>query len=91
MRRREFIALLGAAPIVLALATRAQQSAPMRRVVVLDNLATDAQRTRIDEFSQALKKAGWVVGRNLRLDYRSAAGNVDDPSQIRSGIRRALS
>jgi len=28
--------------------------------------------------SSPLNKAGWVVGRNLRLEYRSAVGNVDD-------------
>jgi ABC-type uncharacterized transport system substrate-binding protein len=78
MKRREFITLLGSAPIVWPLATRAQHSAPMRQVGVLENLAANAQRTRIDAFSQALETAGWVVGRNMRLEYRSAAGNVDD-------------
>jgi putative tryptophan/tyrosine transport system substrate-binding protein len=78
MKRREFITLLGSAPIVWPLATRAQHSAPLRQVGVLENLAANAQRTRIDAFSQALETAGWVVGRNMRLEYRSAAGNVDD-------------
>jgi putative tryptophan/tyrosine transport system substrate-binding protein len=79
MKRREFIGLLGGATIAWPLATRAQKPERMRHVCVLENLAPDAQRPpRIDAFVQGLQQSGWVVGRNLRLDYRSAAGNLDD-------------
>ncbi|WP_168193416.1 ABC transporter substrate-binding protein [Bradyrhizobium sp. NAS96.2] len=51
----------------------------MRRIGVLENLASDEQRPpRIGAFVQGLQQSGWVVGRDLRLDDRSAAGNPDD-------------
>lgn len=79
MKRRKFIALLGGAMLAWPLDTHAQQPNGMRRVGVLENLPANAQgSTRIDAFVQALKQSGWVAGRNLRIEYRSAASNVDD-------------
>ncbi|OKO75218.1 hypothetical protein AC628_20650 [Bradyrhizobium sp. NAS96.2] len=79
MKRREFIRLLGGVTIIWPLATRAQNTERMRRIGVLENLASDEQRPpRIGAFVQGLQQSGWVVGRDLRLDDRSAAGNPDD-------------
>jgi putative tryptophan/tyrosine transport system substrate-binding protein len=71
MRRREFIALLGGAA-VLPLLARAQQPERMRRIGVLMNLSADdpEAQTRIAAFMQGLQEAGWVLGTNLRVDFR---------------------
>jgi putative tryptophan/tyrosine transport system substrate-binding protein len=78
-RRREFISLLGAAAAAWPLATRAQQPERMRRIGALMNLAADdvELQQRLAAFLQGLQEAGWEVGRNVRIDIRSAAGDIE--------------
>jgi putative tryptophan/tyrosine transport system substrate-binding protein len=78
MRRREFITTLGGA-VSWPFAAWAQQPAGTRRVGVLINLSEndlEAQRL-ITAFRERLAQLGWVDGRNLRIDYRWASGDVD--------------
>ena len=35
-------------------------------------------QARFAAFAQGLQQLGWTDGRNVRIDIRSAAGNVDD-------------
>src|SRR5262245_14675266 len=66
MRRREFIALLGAAT-AWPLAGQAQQRERMRRVGVFMNLPADDSRAqaRVGSFHQGLQQLGWVIDRNV--------------------------
>jgi putative ABC transport system substrate-binding protein len=78
MNRRDMIALLGGAaawPVV----ARAQQANRMRRIGVLmgfDDSDVDA-KAQLSAFTGALPGLGWIDGRNLRVDVRWAAGNID--------------
>jgi putative tryptophan/tyrosine transport system substrate-binding protein len=74
--RRGFIAALAGAA-AWPLAGRAQQSERIRRVyVVLVWSENDPFAQRIvTAFAQALGRFGWVEGKNIRIDYRFAAGN----------------
>jgi putative tryptophan/tyrosine transport system substrate-binding protein len=78
MKRREFITLLGSAAAVWPVAARAQQER-MRRIGVLTNLASDDSEAqgRVGAFLQGLQEFGWTIGRNVRIDYRWGAGDVD--------------
>jgi putative tryptophan/tyrosine transport system substrate-binding protein len=78
MRRREFISLLGGAT-AWPLAARAQQDGRMRRVGVLMHLAADDPegQARIAAFTQGLQELRWTIGRNVRIDYRWAAGDAE--------------
>ena len=78
IKRREFIAGLGGAA-VWPLAARAQQSERMRRVGVLMSFheADPEGKARLSGFTQGLAELGWTDGRNVRMDVRWAAGNVD--------------
>jgi putative tryptophan/tyrosine transport system substrate-binding protein len=71
MMRREFIAL-GCGVAAWPLAALAQQINRVRRVGVLMNLsAGDPEaETRIAALMQGLQEVGWVLGRNLRVDFR---------------------
>jgi len=79
MKRREFMTLLGGAAAGWPLTARAQQVERMRRIGVLMTLAADDPegQARLTAFAQGLQELGWSVGRNVRIDYRWAAGQVD--------------
>ena len=76
MRRREFLALICAATAVKPLAVGAQSD--MRRVGVLMNTGEDSEvsRKRLGMFLERLRQAGWMEGRNLRVETRWGAGDV---------------
>jgi putative ABC transport system substrate-binding protein len=78
-RRRQFLTLLGGAAASWPLAARAQQVERMRRIGVLMALAADDPegQARIKVFEQGLNELGWSVDRNLRIDYRWAAGDTN--------------
>jgi len=78
MKRREFITLLSGAAAAWPLAARAQQGERVRRVGVLMNLAVGDPEgeARIAAFLEALQQLGWSDGRNVRIDYRWAAGDA---------------
>jgi putative ABC transport system substrate-binding protein len=79
LKRREFITLLGGAAVAWPLAAHAQRGDRVRRIAVLMNNAEDDPegRARAAAFRQALVDLGWTDGRNLRVDYRWAAGDLD--------------
>ena len=78
MRRRAFIAGLGSTaawPVV----ARGQQPSQMKHLGVLMTETADnpEAQNRYAAFLQGLQEAGWAVGRNLRIDVRWGAGDVD--------------
>jgi ABC-type uncharacterized transport system substrate-binding protein len=79
MRRRDFLgAVVGSA--TWSIAARAQQVDRMRRIGVLSGLAVHDPEAQayIAALQQGLQEAGWTVGRNVRIDYRSIGGNAED-------------
>jgi putative ABC transport system substrate-binding protein len=78
MRRREFITLLGSAA-TWPLAARAQQPERMRRIGVLMAVAeNDAQyQANLAVFREGLQQVGWTEGRNIRIDVRWAALDME--------------
>ena len=79
MNRRAFIAALGGA-VAWPLVARAQQPERMRRIGVLMSGAADdpVGQARVKAFQQGLQQLSWTDGRNVRIDYRWAAGNVEN-------------
>src|SRR5262245_36045984 len=78
VKRREFITLLGGAA-ALPLAARAQQPERMRRIgVLMSALESDPTALQnITAFAQRLAELGLIAGRNMRIDYRWGAGDLD--------------
>jgi putative ABC transport system substrate-binding protein len=77
--RREFITKLGGAAMAWPLAARAQQTERMRRVGVLmpESEGDPESQARVAMFHGRLQELGWTVGRNLRIDYRWAIGDLE--------------
>jgi putative ABC transport system substrate-binding protein len=77
MRRRDFITLLGGAA-VLPIAAHAQ-TGHMRRICVLFGSA-EGDPHAVEELSlltNTLQELGWAEGRNIQIDTRWAAAEVD--------------
>ncbi len=76
MKRREFIKLIGGAvtalPSCMALA---QQQIPL--VGFLNSASPDTYRFNADSFREGLTKAGFIEGRNVRIEERWARGNYE--------------
>jgi putative ABC transport system substrate-binding protein len=70
VKRREFITLLGGAAAAWPLAARAQQPERMRRIGLL--LGTGPEP--LGPFREALGNLGYVEGKNIRIEARSAEG-----------------
>jgi hypothetical protein len=77
MRRREFVQLVAGTATVWTLAGHAQQPERVRRVGVLLGFPEDDPFTRriVPAFAQALRRFGWVEGKNIVIDYRFAVGD----------------
>jgi len=69
VKRREFITLLGGAAVAWPLAARAQQSvSKIPRIGIIDPTAI------WDPFRQGLRDLGYIEGRDITIEYRSAEG-----------------
>ena len=90
MRRRQFIAGVGASAVVGPRVASGQVSDNFRQVGVLIPFAeTDAEtRVHLDLFRQRLAQLGWYENRNLRITIRYGAGNVE---QIRALAKELVS
>jgi putative tryptophan/tyrosine transport system substrate-binding protein len=73
MRRRDFITLLGGAAALPVVARAQQRQMPV--IGILDS--GSARPTHDDAFLQGLRENGFVVGRNVAVEYRRAEGHYD--------------
>jgi putative ABC transport system substrate-binding protein len=75
MKRRQVIGLIGGSAI-WPIATRAQQ--PVVPIIGYLSLTSPEERpTLLTAFLKGLELAGYVVGRNVVIEYRSAAGQPE--------------
>ena len=89
MRRREFVTLLGGTAAAWPLAARAQQAERVRRVGVLSFAAeSDPSSQLIRRMAAEFEKLGWIEGRNLRVEYRFAAGDIDRMRDLAADLVR---
>jgi len=78
MQRRDFITLLGSAA-AWPIAARAQQDGRARRVAYMTSYAESDSlfQAYVTVLRQGLQQLGWIEGRNLRLDLRFSAHDLD--------------
>jgi putative tryptophan/tyrosine transport system substrate-binding protein len=68
MNRRAFITLVGGAAAAWPLAARAQQSVKIPRIGIIDDAPI------WDHFRRGLRDIGYLEGREIAFEYRSADG-----------------
>jgi ABC-type uncharacterized transport system substrate-binding protein len=89
MQRRDFIKVIAGSAAAWPLTALAQQPERMRRIGVLMLYPeNDAEgQLRATAFRQGLQKLGWVVGRNVQIDFQWGLGDAD---WIRSAAAQLL-
>jgi putative tryptophan/tyrosine transport system substrate-binding protein len=76
--RRAFVVMIGSMVAARPIAAYAQPTSRMRRIGALMGFANDAEaQARIRAFESGLEKEGWIVGQNVRIEYRFAAGDAE--------------
>jgi putative tryptophan/tyrosine transport system substrate-binding protein len=81
LKRREFITLLGGAA-AWPLAARAQQPRKLPTIGFLGATTALAGSQWAAAFVQRLRELGWVEGRTIAIDYRSAEGRTEHYAEI---------
>lgn len=75
--RRDFLTLLAGGTMMGTTSSFAQLSGRTATIGFLMGLADDPEaRARAKAFEQALQEEGWVVGRDVKIDYRFTAGDA---------------
>ena len=79
MRRREFTSLLCGATVAWSVAAHAQQAERVRRIgVLMSSAESDPEgQSAVAAFRNELRKLGWIEGRNIEIDIRWAAADLE--------------
>jgi putative ABC transport system substrate-binding protein len=77
MDRRTFIGRVAGALLAAPLAAEAQQAAKMARIGYLSPNPATANTRLFEAFRQGLRDLGYVEGRNLLIEFRSAEGKSE--------------
>jgi putative ABC transport system substrate-binding protein len=81
VRRRELMALLGAAA-AWPLAARAEQASRLPTIGLLGSSTPSAWAPWIAAFQQRLRELGWIEGRSVTIEYRWAEGRNERGAEI---------
>jgi putative ABC transport system substrate-binding protein len=86
MRRRDFITLFGGGTLMWPFSARAEQRAqaqlPKKPVIGVLSPFIDADSTFLRELRERLADRGLREGRDIRIEYRSAEGQIDRLSPL---------
>src|SRR5881409_3684606 len=88
MKRRDFITLLGSAAAAWPLAARAQQAGKIYRIGILEPIPAARNAANLDALRKGLRELGYVEGRNLIIEYRSADGRAERFPELASELAR---
>src|SRR4249919_945565 len=77
MSKKVIFIALGAMLVALSFATEAQQLTKIPRIGFLGASSASALAARIEAFRQGLRELGYVEGKNIVIEWRSAEGKLD--------------
>ena len=87
MRRRDFITLVGVAAAILTCAAHAQPAA-MPVIGYLSGWSANDAPEYLNYFRRGLAETGYAEGRNVVIEYRFAAGRVEDVQALAADLVR---
>src|SRR4051812_17374278 len=89
MKRREFLACLSVALTTQSMPISARQATKLRTVGVLLGLTNDKEmHARAKVIEEGLAERGWVVGQNIRIEYRFAGADHERMRNLSSELVR---
>jgi putative tryptophan/tyrosine transport system substrate-binding protein len=89
MRRKFFELTLSTMLLTLSTSVQAQQPAgTAARIGSLSTAALSSLSPRLDAFRQGLRELGYVEGKNIVIEYRSAEGNINRLPELATELVR---
>jgi putative ABC transport system substrate-binding protein len=88
MDRRRFIGGVARGLLAAPLAARAQQAGKVYRIGILEAITASQNAANLDALRKGLRDLGYVEGRNLILEYRSADGRAERFPDLASELAR---
>jgi putative ABC transport system substrate-binding protein len=88
MKRREFIKVIGGSAVAAwPVAARAQEDRVRRVVLLSAGLESDPrEQTFVGVFRDGLRKLGWIVGQNIRIETLWSAGGAEQARGYVAGL-----
>jgi putative ABC transport system substrate-binding protein len=88
MDRRTFIGGIASGLIAAPIAARGQQAGKVYRIGILEAIPADQNGANLDALRRGLRDLGYVEGRNLVIEYRSAEGRAERFPDLASELVR---
>jgi putative ABC transport system substrate-binding protein len=88
MKRKVFDCLLITALLSIVCFAEAQQPAKIPRIAYLTGVSLSAVAARIEAFRQGLRELGYVEGKNIVIEWRSAEEKLDRLSALATELVR---
>ncbi|SCK33365.1 putative ABC transport system substrate-binding protein [Variovorax sp. HW608] len=88
MDRRTFIGGIAGVLVAMPLAARAQQVGKIYRIGLLESIPAAQNAANLDALRKGLRDLGYVEGRNLIIEYRSAEGRAERFPDLASELVR---
>jgi putative tryptophan/tyrosine transport system substrate-binding protein len=86
--RRTFIGSVAGGLLVAPVAARAQQAGKVYRIGILEAIPAAQNAVNLDALRKGLRDLGYVEGRNLIIEYRSADGRAERFPDLASELVR---
>jgi putative ABC transport system substrate-binding protein len=88
MDRRTFIGRVAGGLLAAPLAARSQQVGKVYRIGILETIPASRNAANVDALRKGLRDLGYVEGRNLIIEYRSADGRAERFPDLASELVR---
>ena len=89
MRKAIFSILLAVVLLAVAVSAKAQQqTGTVPRISFLSTAALSSVSPRLDAFHQGLRELGYIEGKNIVIEYRSAEGNINRLPELATELVR---